>query len=146
MPNSPKQNAPGCGGVQVTKLAGGVTAFPKDAFLCDEKHISNFRNELAASGLRLQDASGQTQCDTLLRVLQHRGPKGINTPEGVGCGFYRIATRIQELEERGWVISSLRERIIGSDGLAHRGIARYCLIGRMAERQPAQASFDLGAA
>lgn len=146
MPNSKKQNASGRGGVQVTKLAGGVTAIPKDAFLCDEKHISKLRDELALAGLELRDTSGQTQCDTLLKVLQHRGAKGINTPEGVGCGFYRIATRIQELEARGWVISSLRERIIGADGLAHNGIARYCLMGRSADHKAPQGNLDLGVA
>lgn len=138
-----KQNAPDFGGVPVTKLAGRVTS-SSVAFVCDEKHISNFRNELAASGHRLKDTDGQTQCDTLLRVLQHVGARGINTPEGVDCGFYRIATRIQELEARGWVISSRRERIIRADGLEHGGIARYCLIGRKDECEPSQASFNLG--
>lgn len=145
MHNSQKQNASGCGGVQVTKLAGGVAVIPKGAFLCDEQHISKLRNELAASGLALKDTSGQTQCDTLLRVLQHRGPQGINTPEGVGLGYLRIATRVQELEERGWLIASYRERITGADGLAHNGIARYCLLGRtVTPPAPAQAALDLG--
>lgn len=145
MHNSHKQNAPGCGGVQVTKLAGGVAVIPKDAFLCDEKHISNLRIELAAAGLALKDASGQTQCDTLLRVLQYLGPRGINTAEGVGQGYLRIATRVQDLEERGWLIASYRERIIGADGLAHNGIARYCLLGRaVVPATPAQSALDLG--
>ena len=30
----------------------------------------------------------------------------------------------------GWPIASLRENIIGTDGLRHNGIARYVLIGR----------------
>ena len=141
-----KQNAPGEGRASLSKRAAGESVIPKDAFLCDEKHISNLRTELAASGLRLKDASGQTQCDTLLRVLKYLGPRGINTPEGVGQGYLRLATRIHEIEERGWVISSLRERIIGSDGLAHNGIARYCLIGRAADLKPAQSSLDLGGA
>ena len=140
-----KQNASGCGGVQVTELAGGVTVIPKVAFNCCDEHITKLRNEIAAEGLALRDTSGQTQCDTLLRVLQHRGAKGINTPEGVGLGYLRIATRVQELEERGWRIASYRERIIGADGLAHNGIARYCLLGRAVEAAtPAQTAFDLG--
>ena len=147
MPNFPKQNASERGGVQVTELAGGVTVFPKDAFDCSDEHITKLRNEIAAEGLALRDTSGQTQCDTLLRVLQHRGPKGINTPEGVGLGYLRIATRVQELEERGWLIASYRERIIGADGLTHSGIARYCLLGRAADRaSPAQSTLDLGGA
>ena len=146
MHSIPKQNAPECGGVQVTELAGGVTVIPKDAFNCNDEHIIKLRNEIAAVGLALCDTSGQTQCDTLLRVLQHRGGKGINTPEGVGLGYLRIATRIQELEERGWRIASYRERIIGADGLPHNGIARYCLLGRVVmPAAPAQGAFDLGA-
>ena len=145
MPNSQKQNASECGGVQVTELAGGLTLIPKDAFDCSNEHITKLRNEIAAEGLALRDTSGQTQCDTLLRVLQHRGAKGINTPEGVGLGYLRIATRVQELEERGWRIASYRERIISADGLAHNGIARYCLLGRAVERDtPAQSALDLG--
>ena len=144
--DAPKTNAPGEGRASLSKRAAVEGVIPKDAFLCDEKHISNLRTELAASGLSLKDTSGQTQCDTLLRVLQHVGPKGINTPEGVGLGYLRIATRVQELEARGWIVASLRERIVGSDGLAHNGIARYCLIGRAADHKPAQASFDLGGA
>ncbi len=138
-----EENAPNIGGVPVTKLDGCVTS-KSVAFMCDEKHISNFRNGFAASGLRLKHTIGHTQCDTLLRVLQHVGAGGINTPEGVGCGFDGIATRIQELEARGWVISSLRERIIGADGLAHSGIARYCVIGRKPDHEPTPAYFDLG--
>jgi len=145
--NPKKQNAPGCGGVQVTELAGGVTVIPKDAFDCSNERITKLRNEIAAEGLALRDTSGQTQCDTLLRVLQHRGGKGINTPEGVGLGYLRIATRVQELEERGWRIASYRERIIGADGLAHNGVARYCLLGRAAPLAiPAQSPLNLGGA
>lgn len=144
MHNSQKQNAPECGGVQVTELAGGVTAIPKDAFICSDEHITKLRSQVAAEGLALRDTSGQTQCDTLLRVLRHRGAKGINTPEGVGLGYLRIATRVQELEERGWLIASYRERILGADGLAHNGIARYCLLGRKADpAAPAQGTLDL---
>lgn len=145
MHNSQKQIASGCGGVQVTELAGGVTAIPKDAFVCCEEHMTKLRNEIAAEGLARRDTSGQTQCDTLLRVLQHRGAKGINTPEGVGLGYLRIATRVQELKERGWRIASYRERIISADGLAHNGIARYCLLGRAVEpATPVQSALDLG--
>ena len=78
-----------------------------------------------------------------MRVLQYLGDRGINTPEGVGCGFYRIATRIQELEDSGNIIVSRRERLIGADGLIHSGIARYILIGRAVKVDP-QCLLDLG--
>lgn len=105
-------------------------------FRCGVQHTSKLRRELSAAGLALGDASGRTQRETLLRVLQHLGARGINTPEAVGVGFYRVATRIQELEADGWRIASLRERLVGADGLEHRGIARYVLLGRGAHRSP----------
>jgi hypothetical protein len=140
----PKQNASGKGGAHITKLAGGVKA-KKKVFFCGVKHISKLRRELQAAGLGLRDTSGRTQCETLLRVLQYLGPRGINTPEGVGCGFYRIATRIQELESSGWMIASYRERMTGADGLQHDGIARYSLLGRRADVADPQGALDLGA-
>lgn len=118
----------------------------KKHLFCGTEHISKLRRELESVGLGLLDTSGRTQCETLLRVLQYLGPRGINTPEGVGCGFYRIATRIQELEEQGWRIASNRERLIGADGLAHRGIARYVLLGLRADFIDPQGSLDLGSA
>jgi hypothetical protein len=114
-------------------------------FRCGVQHISKLRRELQSQGLALRDTSGRTQCEMLLRVLQYVGDRGINTPEGVGCGFYRIATRIQELEDSGWIIASQRERLVGADGLAHVGIARYVLIGYGGAVNP-QGSLDLGEA
>jgi hypothetical protein len=132
------------GGAPITKLAGGVKAKDK-ALFCGVKHISKLRRELHSAGLGLRDTSGRTQCETLLRVLQYLGPRGINTPEGVGCGYYRIATRIQELEANGWQIASYRERVIGADGLQHDGIARYSLLGRRMDCANPQGALDLGA-
>jgi len=97
-------------------------------------------------GLALRDTTGRTQCETLLRVLQYLGDRGINTPEGVGCGFYRIATRVQELEASGWLIASRRESMVGADGLHHIGVARYSLIGERSGPQDPQFSLDLGVA
>ncbi len=137
-----KQNATGKGGAQVTQRAGRVKG-KKGTFLCGVKHTSDLRREVHDRGLALSNTSGMSQRDTLLRVLQYLGPRGLNTPEGVGLGFYRIATRIQELEELGWVIASLRETLIGADGYKHSGIARYVLKGRT-RSEPRQHSLDLG--
>lgn len=142
MKKSRKQNASNKGGAQFTKLAGGVKGQRK-IFRCGVQHISKLRGELQRNGLALHDATGYTQCTTLLRVLQYLGDRGINTPEGVGCGFYRIATRIQELEDSGNIIASRRERLIGADGLVHSGVARYILIGHAVKVDP-QGSLDLG--
>jgi hypothetical protein len=114
-------------------------------FKCGTNLISKLRRELQGAGLALRDTSGRSQCETLLRVLQYLGPRGINTPEGVGCGFYRIATRIQELEAGGWLIASNRERLVGADGLVHNGIARYVLRGRRTDFVNPQGTLDLGA-
>lgn len=143
MSNPKKQNASREEGAKFTKLAGGVNGQSK-IFRCGVQHISKLRLELEANGLALRDTTGHTQCQTLLRVLQYLGDRGINTPEGVGCGFYRIATRVQELEAAGWLIASCREAIVGADGLSHIGIARYILIGKRDEVQSQQGSLDLG--
>lgn len=142
MVNSRKRNAPGRR-ASLSQLAG-VGSGQIKVVKCETQHITKLRRELHKAGLALKDTSGGTQRETLLRVLQYLGPRGINTPQGVGCGYYRIATRIQELEERGWEIASLRETIIGADGYKHTGIARYCLIGRLADKGSPQGSLDLG--
>lgn len=115
----------------------------KKPLVCGTDHISKRRHELQRAGLGLCDTSSHTQGETLLRVLQYLGPRGINTLEGVGCGYYRIATRIQELEASGWNIASYREQVVGADGLVHSGIARYVLLGRIGGDDP-QGSLDLG--
>jgi hypothetical protein len=137
-PRKPKKKkvAPGQGKATSKKAQTTV-------FRCGTNVISKLRRELKSVGLALRDTSGRTQCETLLRVLQYLGPRGINTPEGVGCGFYRIATRIQEIEASGWRIASNRERLVGADGLAHSGIARYVLLGRRSDFIDPQGSFDL---
>lgn len=140
---SKKTNATGNGGAQVTQRAGRVKG-KKKTFLCGVKHTSDLRRELQEKGLALSSTSGQSQRDTLLRILQYLGARGLNTPEGVGLGFYRIATRIQELEERGWAIASLRETLVGADGYKHTGIARYVLQGRARRQANPQRSLDLG--
>ena len=111
-------------------------------FVCGVQHTSKLRNELTAVGLGLRDASGLTQCQTLLLVLQYLGARGMNTLEGVACGFLRIATRVQELEGDGYIIHSIKERAIGADGLVHTGIARYIYQGKKPFDNP-QRSFDL---
>ena len=140
-----KQNASNKGGANVDRAGGLKTTRQKKVFRCGVNHIAKLRRELQANGLALGDTTGATQCQTLLRVLQYLGERGLNTPEGVGIGFYRIATRVQELEAEGWLIASRRERIVGADGLAHIGIARYVLRGRAGWMVNPQSSLDLGA-
>ncbi|MBC3832255.1 hypothetical protein H8K33_12085 [Undibacterium amnicola] len=137
-----KQNASGKGGVRITKLAGNVK-LQGNILRCDTKHISKLRKELAKEGLALLNASGEAQVRTLPKVLRYLGNRGINTKEAEGCGYYRIATRIQELEARNYVIASKRETIIGADGLVHPRIARYVLLSENTEPNP-QGELDLG--
>lgn len=128
MSNRRKKNASTEGGAHFTKLAGGVKG-QTELFHCDVEHTSKLKLELQANGIALSDTSGATQHKTLIEALEYLGGRGMNTLEGVACGFYRIATRIHELEAKGWVIVSRRESLIGADGLAHKGIARYILLG-----------------
>lgn len=138
-----KQNARKKAGANVDQ-AGGLNSTGKNKiFKCGVVHISKLRRELQRAGLSLRDTTGRTQCETLLRVLQYLGDRGINTLEGVGVGFYRIATRIQELETSGWHILSQRERLAGADGLIHVGVARYILLGRKADFVDPQGTLEL---
>jgi hypothetical protein len=141
-----KRNKKASGQAGFNGVGGEVKATKKNKILrCSVHHTSKLRQELQAAGLGLQDTSGPTQCQTLLRVLEYLGTRGINTPEGVACGFYRIATRVQELEEEGWIIDSRRERLLGADGLVHIGVARYVLLGRRAGFEDRQADLWTGA-
>lgn len=113
---------------------------------CGVKHIAARRRELEEQGLSLRGTSGKTQCETLVKVLEYFGQRGLNTLEAVGLGYYRIATRIQELEENGYVIASKREAVIGADGLYHVGIARYVMVGKREGGGDPQLCLALGAA
>ena len=104
--------------------------------VCDDRHIRTLRRELRRAGLSLQDTTSTTQCQMLIRILKHLGNRGLGTLEAVGIGIYRVATRIEELEAAGFVFASIRESVIGSEGLLHAGMARYVLLDkRSASRQ-----------
>jgi len=145
MPNPKKQNASREEGAKFTKLAGGVNGQNK-IFECSANHISKVVQELQANGVGLQGTSGTTQIATLYRALKFRGAKGLNTYEGTAAGYARLATRIQDLEDDGWLITSYRENLIGPDGLYHGRIARYVLVGKRQNMQPAQSELGLEAA
>jgi len=138
-----KRNAPKRG-ARSTKLAGDVGGQIK-VLKVSNQYIAKLRREVRRAGLFLRDTTGRTQRETLLGVLQYLGRRGLNTLEGVGLGFYRIATRVQELQEAGYRIDSYRERVEGPDGLVHCQIARYVLLpGRRTDSADPQGSFDLG--
>lgn len=141
---SNKQNAHNKVGAHIAELAG--CAIGKNKILrCGVKHISKLRRQLHGAGLLLCNTKTETQLETLLKILQYLGESGINTPEAVGVGFARIATRVFDLESRGWRIDTVREDVITADGLQHKGIARYVLRGRRADFIDPQGSLDLEA-
>jgi hypothetical protein len=109
------------------------------------KHIRKVCHEIAENGLALRNTTGKTQHATLPKVLAYFGPRGLNTYEGTAAGYARLATRIKELKE-SWEIHTLRENVVGPDGLYHANVGRYVLIGRRADCSNAQGSLDLGAA
>ncbi|MFZ6754512.1 hypothetical protein ACO0KY_14165 [Undibacterium sp. Dicai25W] len=142
MSDPTKQNASNEGGKSFTKLAGGVKS-ETQVLRCGVQHISRLRKELEANDLTLKSSSGESQLSTLLKVLIYLGERGLNTKEGEGLGYFRIATRIQDLEMLGHRFASIRESIIGVDGLQHRNIARYILISPSDLKSP-QSELDLG--
>jgi hypothetical protein len=141
------QKDPENGAEKFTKLASRVNR--KKPYLeplhCGTEHTNKYRDNVHVAGFGLKNASGTNQRTMLLLWLRHVGSSGINTLEGEACGYLRIATRIQELKERGWKISSQRENVIGADGLFHKRIARYILDGRTADFLPVQLDLDFSA-
>jgi len=118
-----------------------LDAKKKHALRCDDRHIHALRRELRLAGLSLRDTASKTQCQMLVRILTYLGNRGLNTLEAVGLGFYRVATRVQELEAAGYTVATAREAVIGSEGLLHAGVVRYSLDARSV---PMQLSLDLG--
>lgn len=137
---SRKRNAPREEGARSTQLGGGMGGQSK-VLKCSNQYIARLRREVRRAGLFLRDTTGRTQRETLLSVLQYLGRRGLNTPEAVGLGFYRVATRVQELQDAGYLIDSHPERIEGPDGLVHCRIARYVFSGCQSD---VQGQLDLG--
>ena len=86
------------------------------------------RAEIDAAGLALNSSRGADQLATLPKVLSYLGARGLGTVEAEALGYRRIATRVQDLEERGYTIHSARETVITDDELEHPGMARYTLL------------------
>jgi hypothetical protein len=122
------------------------TTKQKKTYNCDAEHIRYVVNEIQWAGLQLRSTSGDTQLATLPKVLEYLGSRGANTYELVALGYLRAATRVKDLEDQ-YEIISLRENVIGPDGLFHQGVARYFFGGRK-NQPPAQpqGQLDLGAA
>jgi hypothetical protein len=112
---------------------------------CSTNSINKVIREIRKAGLQLCSTSGDTQLEILPKVLKYRGARGLNTYEGVAAGYLRIATRIKELQDT-WEIQSLREDIVGPDGMWHKGVARYVLIGKRKNLPSTQQSLNLEAA
>lgn len=128
------------------KGAGGPQATEqKKTQWCDQQSINKKLEEIRLAGLRLRSTSGDTQLATLPKVLSYFGPSGLNTYEAVAAGYARVATRVKELKDV-YVIDSVREDVIGPDGMFHKGVARYILRGKRKDMQPIQQPLDLGAA
>jgi hypothetical protein len=125
------KNTSGKGGAK-SGQAGERRSEKKNVALCGVEHITQLCAELAKAGLALKNTDGDTQISTLEKVLQYLGSRGLSTYEGTAAGYLRLATRVKELKQR-WNIYTLREDVIGPDGLFHKRVARYVLIGRRIE-------------
>ena len=140
MINHKKENASGQAGVGV---AGGQAkaTVQRKKYSCGEHHIKSFVQKVHASGYQLRSAATDTQLATLPKVLELLGTHGLNTYEGVALGYLRIATRIKELKEI-YDIGTIREDVVGPDGLWHMGVARYYMIGKK-KADPLQPELEL---
>ena len=145
MPKRQKANASTSGGAHVNQAGGPETTGQNKIFDCSGENITAVCDELARNGVALRNACGATQRETLRLALQYRGARGLNTYEGTAAGYMRMATRVKELKET-WDIHALREDVIGPDGLLHKGVARYVLLGRrqdLVKKTPAQNQLGL---
>jgi len=61
-----------------------------------------------------------------------------NTHELRRMGISHPAGRIQDLEERGYVIESARTTTVDSDGFTHSGVALYVLVAEPESREAQQ--------
>lgn len=138
----PKSDAPGVGGGAGNNRAGGPEPKKPKVIDCGAQHITAVCKELMENGVGLRSADGTSQQRTLVRALQFRGERGLNTYEGTAAGYMRIATRVKELKE-DWNIYALKEDVIGPDGLLHKGVARYVLMGRRRDLPPPQGQLEL---
>jgi hypothetical protein len=146
MLNRQKQSAPE--GALVNQAGGPVVTGQNKIFDCSEQNITAICDELARNGVALRNTSGTTQRETLRLALQYLGPRGLNTYEGMAAGYMRLATRVKELKDT-WDIYALKEDVVGPDGLLHKGVARYVLLGRrqdLCDLAPVQARLALEAA
>lgn len=142
MPKRQNKNASRKGGARVDQAGGPKSTKQTAVFNCSSQSITAVCEELAENGVALQNTSGSTQRETLRRALEFRGGRGLNTYEGTAAGYMRLATRVKELKD-AWDIYTLSEDVLGPDGLVHKGVARYVLLGRRKDLPPAQGQLEL---
>lgn len=97
-----KANAPDQGSACLIR-AGEPAAITQKIIDCGSENITSVCEELRAAGVSLRAADGRTQRETLLRALQHRGSRGLNSYEGMAAGYMRIATMPQKLSQRSYL-------------------------------------------
>jgi hypothetical protein len=138
------QNEKATGQDGFSKVVGGQAKATKQKRPrnCSAHHNNKVAQEIRRVGLQLKSTAGDTQLATLPKVLQFRAEQGLNTYEGVAAGYLRIATRIKELKDT-WEIITVLEDVIGPDGLFHKGVARYVLIGKKKQAEPIQPELGL---
>jgi hypothetical protein len=136
------KNASKVGGAHVDQAGGPKPTGQSKVFNCSQQNITAVCEELANNSVDLRNTSGTTQRETLRRALEYRGSRGLNTYEGTAAGYMRLATRVKELKD-AWDIYTLSEDVLGPDGLLHKGVARYVMLGRRAGSTPPQGELEL---
>lgn len=100
-----------------------------DVRLIDKAACDRLRAEIEAAGLALDSSAGDRQLQMLPLVLRHLGRRGLATLEGQALGYMRLATRVADIEAAGYRVHHGRENVIADDGVTHRGMSRYFLLG-----------------
>lgn len=94
-----------------------------------ESHFKALRSYWKRCGIEVDTTETEAQQIRLAAILRVQGNHGLGSIEGRAAGgFVQLPTRIFELREQGWDISSSREGAWGGDGLWHVGTVRYHLL------------------
>ncbi len=77
----------------------------------------------------IQDVSNASQHRRLLAGLIEAGADGITTVQARrDLNVMQPAARIQELRERGYIITTMRQPVLDDYGRKHPGVGRYVLL------------------
>jgi hypothetical protein len=94
-----------------------------------QAYFNRLRRFWTRSGIGVSSTRTESQLERLAAILRLHGNHGLGSVEArIAGGMLQAPARIQDLEERGFIIATTVENTWSVDGLFHRGCCRYFLI------------------